>query len=107
MINIELELDNCNWKHLSVETIAILICKQINFHLIMKLPTNYSLINHMYIHLNVWKEMTDFKLLQLHHNNWHHLIIIIMSCRQHGYPFHFRANTLGKGMNLLILLAMG
>ena len=42
--------------------------KQISSHLKMKLPTNYSLTNHMYIYLNVYKQITDVKLLQLHSN---------------------------------------
>ena len=34
----------------------------------MKLPTDYSLTNHMYIQLNVCKQMTDVTLLMLHSN---------------------------------------
>ena len=34
----------------------------------MKLPTNDSLTNHMYIHLTVCKQMTVVKLLVLHNN---------------------------------------
>ena len=45
-----------------VETIAILVCNQISSHLKMKLPTNYSLTKHMYIHLNVSKKMTNVEL---------------------------------------------
>ena len=32
----------------------------------MKLPTNCSLTNHMYIHLNVCKQMSDIKLFMLY-----------------------------------------
>ena len=35
-----LVLDSNNWNHLTVETIAILVCKQISSDLKMKLPTN-------------------------------------------------------------------
>ena len=40
--------------------------KQISSHFKMKLPTNYSLKNHMYIDFNVCKQMTDVKLLLFH-----------------------------------------
>ena len=41
--------------------------KEISFNSFpMKLPTNYSLTNHMDIHLNVDKEVTDVKLLNVH-----------------------------------------
>ena len=39
----------------------------------MKLPTNYSLTNPMYIYLNVCRQMTDVKLLLLHSNPWNPL----------------------------------
>ena len=43
-----------------LETIAILACKQINSNSFKdKILTNYSLTNHMYIHLNVCKQMFD------------------------------------------------
>ena len=29
----------------------------------------------MYIHLNVYKQMTDVKLLLLHSNTWNHLTV--------------------------------
>ena len=29
----------------------------------------------MYIHLNVYKQMTDVKLLVLHKNTWNHLTV--------------------------------
>ena len=42
----------------------------------MKLPTNYSLTNHIvYIHLNVCNQMTDVKLLLLYSNTWNHLTV--------------------------------
>ena len=46
-----------------VETIAILVCqkKLVVTHFKMKLPTKYSLTNHMYIHLNAPKQMINGK----------------------------------------------
>ena len=41
----------------------------------MKLPTNCSLSNHMYIYLNVCKQMTDVKFLMLYNNTLNHLIM--------------------------------
>ena len=38
-----------------VEIIAILVCKQISSNFKIKLPTIYSITNHMYIHLNLCK----------------------------------------------------
>ena len=29
----------------------------------------------MYIYLNVWKQLTDIKLLRLHYNTWNHLTV--------------------------------
>ena len=47
-------------------------------HLGVKLPTSYSLTNHMYIYFNVCKQMTDIKLLLLHRNTWN----LFTSCKQ-------------------------
>ena len=44
----------------------------------MKLPTDYSLTNHMYIHLNMCKQMTDAKLLLFNSNAQSHLTL----CKQ-------------------------
>ena len=41
----------------------------------MKLSTDYSFTNHMYIHLNICKQMTDVKLLLLDSNTWNHLTV--------------------------------
>ena len=50
---------NCYFYKALLETITILICKQIGSHLKMKLHTIYSFKNQMYIHLDVRKQMTD------------------------------------------------
>ena len=44
----------------------------------MKLPSIYSFKSHVYIHLNVCKQMTDVKLWLLHGNTWNHLTV----CKQ-------------------------
>ena len=44
----------------------------------MELPTNYSLINHIFDHLTVCKQITDDILLVLHSNTWNHLTV----CKQ-------------------------
>ena len=49
---------------------ATLVCKEISSHLKMELPKNDSFTNHMYIHLNVPKWMTNVKLLLLYSNIW-------------------------------------
>ena len=49
-----MELYNC------MLTIAILVCKQRSLtHLIKRLLRNYSLTNHMYNHLTVWKNTSS------------------------------------------------
>ena len=45
----------------SKETIAILVCKQISSNLKIKVTTNYSIENPMYIHLNICKQMINCK----------------------------------------------
>ena len=49
--------------------------KQISSHLKMKSLSNYSQTNHIYIHLNVYKQRTDGKLLLLHSNTWNYLTV--------------------------------
>ena len=49
----------------------------------MKLPTNFSLTNHMYIHLHVCKQMTDVRLLLFLMNTCNHLTVSkqIVNCK--------------------------
>ena len=54
------------------------MCKQISSHLKIKLPTDYLLTNHMNIFLNMCKQMTEVKLLQLNINNYYNLTV----CKQ-------------------------
>ena len=42
----------------------------------------------MYIHLNVRKQMTDFKLLQLHSNTWNHLTVFKKWAEQNVFTNH-------------------
>ena len=67
----DIRATSMTWWWWCVETIAILVCKQIISHSYkMKTLTNYSLTNHMYIHWKVCKQTTNVKLLQLHSNTW-------------------------------------
>ena len=49
-----------------VETIAILVCKQISFNSFKNEITDKT--NLLHIYLNVYKQMIDVKLLLLHSN---------------------------------------
>ena len=67
----------------NVETIAILVCKQISSYSFKNKITNklftYIHLNYeiyTYIYLNVCKQMI-VKLFMLHSNNWNHLTIYI------------------------------
>ena len=54
---------------LALNDLQWLICHENQTkHLKIKLLKNYPLTNHMYIYLNVWKQMTNYKLLLLHSN---------------------------------------
>ena len=64
----------------------------------------------MTIQVTAW--LRSAKILRKFHENWGDLLLlrrivvrefVLQSC----YYVHFRANTLGKGINLLILPAMG
>ena len=62
-----------------LETITILVWRQISPNLSKNETAKiYSLTNHMYIHLNLYKEMTDVKLLLLRSNTWN----ILTLCKQ-------------------------
>ena len=58
-----LVFDSNNWNHLTVSKPLQFKSanKLIPTHLKMKLPTNDSLTNNMYFHLNVCKQTTDVK----------------------------------------------
>ena len=64
-----------NSNHLTVETRAILACKQISYNSFKKEIT-YDLLSYkscMYIHLYVCKQRIDVKQYLLHSNTWNHL----------------------------------
>ena len=76
-----LMLDSNNWNHLiCIETIAILVCKQICSYS-FKNEITYKLFtykSYMHIHLNMCKWMTDVWLLLLYSNTWNYFTV----CKQ-------------------------
>ena len=60
---------------------AIQLCKQISCNSFKNKITYkfFSYKSYMYIHLDVWKQMTDAKLLLLHSNTWNHLTLYIQT----------------------------
>ena len=69
----------------------------------MKLPTNNSLANHMFIHLKVCKQMTDVKSLLFYNNTWNHLTVrkkclkmLSTKCVYKSYIFNMQKEDLAR-----------
>ena len=66
---LKLKLFNC------LETIAILVRKQVSSNSFKDEITDKLILYVMYDYLNVCKQMTGAKLFVLHCNTWNHLIV--------------------------------
>ena len=79
-------LDRNTWYHITVSKLFI-FDRNIWCHITMcKL---------FVLDRNTWYHITMSKLFVFDRNIWYHIIIIIMSCRQHGYPWPSLAGLQG------------
>ena len=63
----------------------------------MKLTTNYSFTNHVYVQLRVCKQMTDIKLLLLHSNHHHHHHVVPLARISFTLSRHFSLSFIASG----------
>ena len=81
------------WNHLTVETIAILVCEQITFNSFKK-KKNYAC-----------KHMTDVKFWLLYSNTWNHLTvetIAILVCEQITFNSFKKKQTMHANIWLML-----
>ena len=87
-------LDRNTWNHIIVYKLLVLDRNTWNHIIVYKLLVlDRNTWNHIIVYKllvldrNTWNHRIVYKLLILDRNTWNHIIIIIMSCRQHGYPW--------------------